>query len=47
MVRQEIRHALPPYDPDNVELVDIDELATQRVMVERDSEGRIVRIVGV
>ena len=39
-------HPLPPYDPESVELVDIEELVTQRVTVERDAAGRITRVVG-
>jgi hypothetical protein len=41
-------HPLPPLDPDNVELVDIDELATtpQPVKVEYDAAGRIARVIG-
>jgi hypothetical protein len=34
------------YDPDNVELVGIEELATQHVTVERDAAGRITRVIG-
>jgi hypothetical protein len=39
-------HPLPPYDPESVELVDIDELVPQRVTVERDAAGRITRVIG-
>jgi hypothetical protein len=50
MVRQEVTWAeenpLPRYDPESFELVDIDELVPQRVTVERDGAGRIVRVVG-
>jgi hypothetical protein len=51
MIRRDIAwseaHPQPHYDPDNVELVGIDELATQRVTVERDAAGRITRVIGV
>jgi hypothetical protein len=50
MIRRDIAwneaHPQPHYDPESVELVDIDELATQRVTVERDAAGRITRIIG-
>jgi hypothetical protein len=51
MIRRDIAwseaHPLPPYDPDNVELVDIEELMTlQTVTVERDAAGRITRVIG-
>jgi hypothetical protein len=51
MIRRDIAwseaHPQPPYDPETVELVDIEELATlQRVTIERDSSGRITRVLG-
>jgi hypothetical protein len=50
-IRQQVEwakaHPQPPFDPDNVELVDINELVTlQGVMVERDGAGRITRVIG-
>jgi hypothetical protein len=50
-IRQQVEwseaHPLPPFDPETVELVGLEELGTlQPVTVERDAAGRIVRVIG-